>query len=145
MRSEPERSRFAARGCRETPRVRLASAGSSGARTQGGSNSQRLLRRPRTPHPRRSAAARRARGFWDSLLLVLRDELVERLARAAAHGGLQNGRPAEQKAGGPERLPRPAAEVERIAVLRDETVSEAKRGTHVVVDGPPRLRERVVG
>jgi hypothetical protein len=37
------------RGCFITPRVRLVSAGSSGARTQGGGNSWQLLRRPRTP------------------------------------------------------------------------------------------------
>ena len=38
----------ALRGCLMTPRVRLASAGSSGARTQGGAIAV-LLRRPRTP------------------------------------------------------------------------------------------------
>jgi hypothetical protein len=36
------------RGCLKTPRVRLASAGSSGARTQGGPHSSKLWGRPRT-------------------------------------------------------------------------------------------------
>jgi hypothetical protein len=60
------------RACLITPRVRPASAGSSGARTQGrtgrppGYPGGRVcvgLRRPRTQQPRRSAAARCARGL----------------------------------------------------------------------------------
>ena len=53
--------RSAARGCLMTPRVRLASAGSSEARTQGGCNSSAIAP-TEDAASRRSAAARRARG-----------------------------------------------------------------------------------
>ncbi len=49
------------------PRVRLASAGPSGARTQGGRIAE-LFGRLRTPHRAVSAAARRARGIRRALL-----------------------------------------------------------------------------
>jgi hypothetical protein len=48
----------------EDPPVRLASAGPSGARTQGGRIAA-LFGRPRTPPREASAAARRARGSSD--------------------------------------------------------------------------------
>jgi len=51
-------------GRSEDPRVRLASAGPSGARTQGGRIAA-LFGRLRTPHRAASAAARRARGSSD--------------------------------------------------------------------------------
>jgi hypothetical protein len=55
-----------AKGPPENPRVRLASAGPSGARTQGGRIAA-LFGRLRTPHRAVSAAARRARGSSDGL------------------------------------------------------------------------------
>src|SRR5205085_4876611 len=74
--------KVALRGCLRTPRVRLASAGSSGARTQGGGNSSAIAPTEDTA-PRRSAAVRRARGV---LRQPLRPNARERLERAAATG-----------------------------------------------------------
>ncbi len=60
MRSFP---RHLLRGRFQDPRVRLAGAGSSESRTQGGGDS-RATGPIEDADPRRSAAARRARGFW---------------------------------------------------------------------------------
>src|SRR5215203_1414682 len=67
------------------PRVRLASAGPSGARTQGGRIAA-LFGRLRTPPRAVSAAARRARGFRRALLRSrrLRDLAQGRIVGAAA-------------------------------------------------------------
>ena len=55
------------------------------------------------------------------------DELVQAGAGAPAHRGAQHRRPAEQQAGRAERLPRPAVEVELVAVLGDQSFERSGR------------------
>ena len=53
-------------------------------------------------------------------------ELVEPGSRLLADGGAEGRRPAENEALGPERLARPAVEVEAVALLGDQPAGEAE-------------------
>ena len=67
---------------------------------------------------------------------ILVHKLLQPSQRILADGGLQEGRPAEKRADGTERLARPARETEAVSVLEDQAVFEDELGFDDVAHFP---------